>query len=801
MVASVALGIGVATAVFTLTDVMLLRPLPYPGAERLVVPYQTMLVRSRAARDTVPWSFGRYDVLRHVVKGFEEAGFASWVDAIIRTPDADVPIRVEAITRSLLSTFNLRAQSGRLFGEDEDAASAAATVGLISDRLWRTMYGGDGAVVGAPILVNGTPVTVVGIMPKGFSGFTVSADVWLPVGMTARIDPSSRWTERLDALAGTVIARLRPGLTLPRLQRQLDAALPVVYATATDQSLGSADRRGVGVMSLQDARRHPLVRPMLQLMGVAVVSLLLIVCANVASILLARGHVRRGELGVRIALGASNGRIGRQVLTESALLGVLALPVGILLGYTSASTIADLRPTLPQNWVLLRGTDLLADASLTPNLRVLAFAAVVAGLATLVFGTGPAVVASRIDAARLLTSTNEQSTAPARGRQFLVAAQIALASLLLVIAGLMTQSLRGLLRADLGFQADGVLALRVASMDTSAGARVRRGELIARLEETPGIEAVAMAGCTPFDIACVFTLGARSLDDADASARAPEVEYHAVSASYFRVMRIPITAGRGFAAEDTTGSTPHVILSASAARRLFGTRPAIGRQIVLDVRAPRPMEVVGVVKDARFTSVETASSPAVYVLAGEDAQSQRLNAMLFVRTTLAPAAALQAIGRTVRATDAPLSIAKAERVVDIVRAATSSTRFVATLLLGFAASAALLAGLGIYGVVSYIVSQRLREFGVRLVLGADGRDLVLATLRRGVWLVGGGVAAGLAGAGLATRLLGSFLYGIGTFDLATDLAVVALVTVLGLVATFVPARRITRIDPAAILRA
>ena len=170
---------------------MLLRPLPYPGAERLVVPYQTMLVPSRAARDTVDWSFGRYDILKRVVRGFEDAGFAAWVDAIIRTPDADVPVRVEAVTRSLLSTFSLRAQAGRLFGEDEDAASAAATVGLISDRLWRTMYGGDAAVVGAPILVNGTPVTIVGIMPKGFSGFTVSADVWLPVRMTARIDPAA----------------------------------------------------------------------------------------------------------------------------------------------------------------------------------------------------------------------------------------------------------------------------------------------------------------------------------------------------------------------------------------------------------------------------------------------------------------------------------------------------------------------------------------------------------------------------------------------------------------------------------
>jgi putative ABC transport system permease protein len=259
-------------------------------------------------------------------------------------------------------------------------------------------------------------------------------------------------------------------------------------------------------------------------------------------------------------------------------------------------------------------------------------------------------------------------------------------------------------------------------------------------------------------------------------------------------------AGRGFIAEDTTAAVPRVVVSASAARRLFGARSVIGRRIVLDLRAPRPMEVVGVVHDVRFTAVEAASSPAVYVLAGEDAHAPRFNTMMFVRTTLAPAAALQAIARTVRADNAPISIAKSEPLVEIVRAATSSTRFVAMLLVGFAASAALLAGLGIYGVVSYIVSQRSREFGLRLVLGADGRDLVLATVRQSVWLVGGGVAAGLLAAGAGARLLSSFLYGIGTFDLATDIAVVVVVTALGILATFSPARRITRIDPAAILK-
>ena len=802
MVASVALGIGVATAVFTLTDAMLLRPLPYPGASRLVVPYQTVTVRARAAKDTVQWSFARYDVLRRAVRDFEDAGFAAWVDAFIRTGETDVPVRVEAITRSLISTFGIRPREGRIFGLDEEAATAPTTAGLISDHLWKTVYGASPMIVGSTMIVNGVPVTVIGVMPAGFNGFTVAADVWLPVRMTVRIDPTPRWTERFAALNGTVIARMTSGVTLAGLERELVAALPIVAATATDQALGTRDQRGVGVMTLQEARRHPLIKPILQLMGVGVISLLLIVCANVASMLLARGHVRRGEFGVRIALGASQRRVGRQVLTESMSLSALGLPLGVWLGYTSAEAVADLRPTLPQNWVLMRGTDLLAGVSLAPNARVLAFAAIVAGLATLLFGVGPAVVALRIDAARLLTtSTNTHTMAPTRARQFLVVSQIALASLLLVIAGHLARSLRALLHTDLGFQTAGVTALRVTSMDTSAAARVRRQELRTELEGTAGIQGVAMSGGRPFDVATLFTLGVRSLDESDASARALDTELHGVSASYFRVMRIPLVAGRELADQDTMTTTQRVVLSATAARRLFGSGPPLGRRVAFEGPGARPMEVVGVVQDVRFKSVEASSSPALYVLAGEPAQTPRLNTMLYVRSTLAPEVVMATVSRAIRDHAVPVSITEVQTMDAIIRSATSSTRFVAMLLLGFAVSAAVLAGLGIYGVVSYIVSQRTREFGVRLVLGADGRDLALATVRRGAGLVAGGVAAGLVVATLATRLLGSFLYGIGTFDVPTYLIVIALVSALGLVASFIPARRITRIDPATILRA
>jgi putative ABC transport system permease protein len=800
MVVSIALGIGIATAVFTLADIMLFRPLPYPHAERLVVPYQTYTVRAGARQDTIAWSYARYDVLRRSVQGFEAAGFTSWVDATVRVGIEDRPVRVEALTPSLLTTLGLRPQSGRLFGEDENAADALATVGLISDRLWQTVYGGDPAMIGGTVIVNATPVTVVGIMPKGFTGFAVGADVWLPVRIMARIDPSPRWTERFAMQAGTVIARMPAGLTMASLQKQLAAARPGLNVVVDSLAPPNADR-GIGVTPLAEARRHPLVKPILQLMGVAVFSLLLTVCANVASILLARGHARQGEIGVRIAIGASQARVGRQVLTESSLLGLLSLPPGILLGFFCAGGLAALRPALPQSFVLLRGTDLLAGASLAPNLRVLVFSSVVAGLATLFFGIGPAVAASRVNPARLLTASGDtRASAPVRGRQMLVVSQVALATILLVTAGLMTRSLRALLGTDLGFQSAGVVALRLTSLDTTAAARIQRQQLLARLTEVNGVRSVATTGCVPFDLSCLATARVRTVDDADASVRAVDVELHSVSPGYLQTMRIPIDTGRAFVAEDSTVGRTHVVISQSAARRLFGGKSAVGKQIVLEASRGNPMDVIGVVRDVRFRSVEAASSPAIYLLAGEDARAPRFSSTLLVRTTLPPGVAISTITRTIRESTVPMTITETRALSEIVRAVTSTTRFVATLLVGFAIGAALLAGLGIYGVIAYIVTQRTREFGVRLMLGADGRMLLGGIVRYGAGLVLGGAAIGVVVAVGAARLIASLLYGVGSFDAATYAVVITIVVAIGLLSTFIPARRISSIDPADALR-
>ena len=801
MVASVALGIGIATAVFTLADVMLFRPLPYRAAERLVVPYQTVIVRAGARRDTIPWSLARYEVLRRSVQGFEDAGFAAWVDGIIRPDIEDKPIRIEAVTPSLLTTLSIGAQAGRVFKGDEDAADVAGTVAMISDRLWRTEYAADRSIVGRAVSINGVPVTVIGVMPRGFSGFVVGADVWLPIRMMARVDPTSRWTERVSSQVGTVIARMAPGQTIPLMQRQLEAAFPILNTLTAEPYVAADAQLGIGVITLAEARRHPLVKPMLQLMGAAVLGLMLIVCANIASILLARGHARRNEMGVRIALGASGGRVGRQVLTESMLLGALGLPPGVLLGFLCAGALASLRPSLPQTWVLLRGTDLLAGASLAPNLRVLVFSSAVAAIATLLFGIGPSVAAARVDPVKLMTSAGDSHTsAPVRGRQFLVMAQVALATILLVTAGLMTRSLRAMLNTDLGFQPNGVVTFRLSSIDTSASARIRRQEMLTQIAGAPAVQSVTMAPCVPFDLACMVTVGVRAVGGADPTARPVEVEYRPAAADYFRTLGITITAGRALVAEDTTVGRPRVVISETAARRLFGSLSPIGREVAFSEANGAPMEVVGVARDVRFRSVDAASTPAIYLLAGEDTGTPRFGSTLFARSTAPAGSAISAVTRAIRESGAPVGISEARPLVAIVRAETSSTRFVAVVLLGFAVSAVLIAGLGVYGVIAYIITQRTREFGVRLVLGADEWQLLRTVVGRGAALVGGGAVVGIAVALGASRVVAALLYGVETFDAVTYAVVVTLVVVIGLTATFLPALRIGRIDPSAALR-
>ena len=760
MVVSIALGIGVATAVFTLADVMLMRPLPFPMAERLVVPFQTVRVQSRAREDTVAWTFARYDLLRQAARGLDDVGFAAWTDAIVQLPTEDRPIRLEAITRSLLTTFSLEPQTGRVFDVGEDDATNPTTVAMISDRLWRSAFGASPDLVGSTIHVDGAPIRVVGIMPPRFTGFTVGADIWLPLRMMARIDPSARWTERLAAQSGTVIARMAPGITTKTLGKYLDAALPLIDDIATDRFVAEKIDRGIGVTTLADARRHPLVKPILELMAAAVIGLLAIVCANIASILLARGHARRGEMGVRIALGASPRRVARQVLTECALLGLFALPCGF-----SSDGSAPMRwrtfgrrcPRIscccagPISWRGRPSSRTCACCSSdrsSPRSRQFSSRS---GRRSPRLASTP-----RSSSRRPAICTRRR---PVRGRQLLVVSQVALATILLVSAGLTLRSLDALLRVDLGFRPEGVVTLRD---------RLRR-HLGVGTHPAPGShhtslidarrDGVATSGCVPFDLACVVTLGVHALGGQGGD-RPIDAELHDVSTGYFRAMGISLVSGRLFADEDSTIDRVLVVISESAARQLYGSAPAIGKQIMFDQPGAKRMDVIGVVRDVRFRSVDAAASPAVYTLAGEDAHAPRFTTTLFMRTRMTGTATAATVANEIRSSEAPMSVAGVRTMTEIVSAETSPTRFVAMLLLGFAVTALLLASLGVYGVIAYTVTQRTKELGLRIVLGADDRGLVLAMLMRGSALVATGLGAGVVVAVATTRLVSSFLFGI-----------------------------------------
>ena len=432
--------------------------------------------------------------------------------------------------------------------------------------------------------------------------------------------------------------------------------------------------------------------------------------------------------------------------------------------------------------------------------RVLLFGSLVATLATIVFGIAPAVAASRVDAKKLIaTSGDLHATAPVRGRHALVVSQIAVATILLVSAGLTLRSLGALLHVDLGFRADGVVTINVASADTSASARVRRRDLITQLASIPGVSSVAASGCVPFDLACVYTLGVHALGGVGGD-RPIEAELRGISSDYFRTMGIPLVSGREFAAEDSTTGRVPVVISEAAARQLYGNVDPIGKQIAFDQPGARRMDVIGVVRDVRFRSIDASASQAVYTLNGEATGAPRFTTTLFVRTRMTAAATGAAVAQAIRSSAAPMSVAGVRSLAEIVRAETSTTRFVAALLVGFAVAALLLASLGIYGVVAYTVSHRTKELGLRIVLGADDYGLLIAMLQRGALLIAAGVGMGVIVALGTSRLVSSFLFGIEIWDRATYVGVVIVVGAVGMAATFLPARRILRIDPAAALR-
>ena len=805
-VASLALGIGATTAVFTLVNAMLLRPLPFPDAERLVLTFQTTTPGVFFPVDSMPWSYEKYRRLEEMVPAFAEAGFSSWEEYNLRRtglpagsePESAARVRAELVTSNLFSTLGARATLGRTISAADSSPSATGAVAVISESLWRRHFGADPSVIGSTAALDKLPVTIIGVMPASFTGIRENAEMWVPLEAVNVLD--SRRREQMGGEMGAVVARLAPNATLAMADAQLKAAARTLNTILPPPAFGprNAARSG-GAVSFAEARQHPLVRPLLVVLSIAVAGVLLIVCANVAGLLLARARAREAEMGLRIALGAGSGRLARQLLTESMVLALLGGIPGLAIAYGGAMALARLRPALPPNYVLLRSVDLLQGASLAPDWRVLTFAVAITLVVGIAFGAAPAFAASRTNIADLIkVAASRGATTRARGRRALVIGQVALATTLLVGAGLMVRSFQALLRTDIGFVPHNVIKLRLAGGDSIASTAERRTEMLARIAALPGMESAAAMNCAPLEGDCAM-MPITMVDSRRAERdEYPPVEVHTVAGDMLRTLRIPLRSGRRLTARETQGVPTAVMLNESAARLLWKGESPIGRRLSTFQAGQPSVEVVGVVADVKYEAIDAPVRPAIYYAAGQFGTAG--GSVIFARSRGDAAALLPAIRRIIAESDPTSAIYEVATGDEMLARAASSTRFVTTLLSSFGVVAALLAALGVYGVLAYLVSQRKREFGVRMAIGALPSSVLALVFRQGLGLTIGGVVLGIAGAVAASRLLSSFLFGVGRSDALTYASVVATVGVTGLLATLIPARRATQVDPVIALR-
>ena len=809
-VLSLAIGIGATTAIFTLVNVTLLKPLPFAAQERLAALYDALTPGVMTASDTVPFSYPRYALLRRSVPAFEDAAAFAWDDMILSADDGGASaeqLRVEQVSASYFPTLGVTALLGRTFLAAEDSSGGDPAVVLLSHGLWKRRFGADPAAVGRAVTLKGRPFTVVGVLPPDFAGLTGGdVDAWVPLhsrllfgGRDAAMVTSA------SAMWLRMIARIRPGVSPDVVRAQL-AAVP------GDGRISFTGRKGTwvtGALPLAEARRHPMLEPLLTLLSTVAAAVLLIVCANLAGLLLARAQARRGELGVRMALGAGRGRLARQALTESGVLAAAGGVAGTALAYWLAAALVRLRPELPPTFTLLRSTDLLRSASLAPDWRVLLFALAATVAAGLLFGAAPALAAARADAGEVLKGgAGRWGTARAPARRALVVVEVALATTLLVGAGLMLRSFREVLRTDLGFEPRGVVALDVSWTDTALSASsARRAALLERIAALPLVEAVGQANCTPLGGGCTMMMAERVDGVAVERSGVPPLEQHVVSPDYLRALRIPLVAGRAFAAGDAGAGSPPVLVNETAARLFWPGTSAVGRRLVAGDAGRRDSsgaEVIGVVRDVPYGALEEPPAPAIYLLdTPAHRRTRTLTLVVRARGTAAardPAALVPALRRALAEAEPGVATSAVRTMPEAVSKAVSSTRFVTALLALFAAVAAFLAALGVYGVLAYMVTQRWREFGVRMALGAEPARVLRLVVRQGAGLTALGVAAGCAAALAGTAALQRFLYGVGRTDALTFGAVALLVGLTGLLAAYVPARRAMRADPASALR-
>jgi putative ABC transport system permease protein len=779
-VVTLALGIGTTTAIFAVADRVLLRPVPYPDPATLAVIWETPPNHPLPIMYASPPNLHEW---QRRSRAFSAMGAFQWRDV---TLGGDEPERVRSarVTAGLLPALGVQPQLGRFFLPEEDRANARA-VAVISDTMWRRRFRQDPAILGRTILIDSVPTEIVGVMPLGFvcppavvlrgAAPSEPAELWLPHGTD--LEAGQRGAHYL-----AVIGRLAAGATVDSATREMTGIQAQIEREFPDYRGWRA-----AVVPLVDQVTQSSRRAVVLLMA-AVVFILLLACANVANLLLARGVGRRREYAIRSALGAGRHRLAMQVIAESLVLALTGGAAGLLLAYTLVRTIIALGPaTMPG----------LRDVEIEARTALFTMAASVT--AALLAGALPAIAVLR---ARLASWLADRSggTGGLRAQQLLVVGQIGLAAALLVTASLLVESFRQLRDVDPGFQPSRVTTAKItmpASRYPDGASRIRAADvMLSSIAEIGGVEAAGMIDAVPLaDNRQGTTFEPLDGQRADASA-SPNVNVAWITEGYFDAMGIPLLAGRPLTARDSAQSPPVVIINRRLARQVFGEEDPIGRRVRIGNASHLQFEVIAVVGDERHAGVETEATPSFFV-----PFRQLPNARDLAIVVRSPSDATPSLREIVRRVDPDMPLFQVRTMAQVIDTAVAGPRAMAWLLSGFALSALMLAAIGVFGVMSHAVSQRTREIGVRMAVGASPHRVLGGILGEGLMQVALGLIVGAALSLLTARLLSGLLFGVSTLSMTPYLIVVGLMAAVSLIACLFPARRAMRIDPAVALRA
>jgi putative ABC transport system permease protein len=782
VILTLALGIGVNTAIFSIVNAVLLRPLPYEDADRL-----TLFRATEADREGSYFSYPDIKDLHERQQSFAQlAAIRSGGWTLTGAGDAE-RLPGARVSAEFFSMLGVKPVVGRVFSPEEDRPGAERVV-MLHYNLWQRRFSGDPNIVGRRLTLNGYPHTVIGVLPPEFHFFPVEITIAEIYGTLAF--EGERLNQRESRFL-SIIGKLKPDITLTAAQADVSA----VAGRLAEQFPNTNAKRGVKLINLHD-RVTGNVRLALWVLLGAVLFVLLIACANAANLLLAQAATRWKEVAVRAALGASRLRVLRQLLTESLLLAISGGAFGILLAHWTIKAVAALNP---------KGLPRLTEINLDG--RALLFTGVVVLLTSVAFGFAPAWQTTKLDLSQTLKEGGRTGggTGGLRLRRGLVVAEIALAFVLLVGAGLLIHSFTRLLQVDLGFNPQNVLKLSVAFPPTQykdEGQRTAFMErALERIKALPGVEAAAAANVTPLTgYAANLPFDIENRPPA-LPGEQPNAEYRSVSADYFRALGIRLVRGRRFTEHDVKQSSSVIINEALAERYWPGEDP-LGRRILIaksniDQNGGQWREIIGIASNVRHTGVEAAPSPEMYE------PTLRNTAGFYdivIRSSTSPESLTRSVRAEFRELDRDLPLFTIRTLAETVQINLARQRFALQLLGAFAGLALALAAIGIYGVLSYTVAQRTREIGLRMAVGAQSGDVLKLILREAMrWVLLGGLC-GLAIALALSRVLTNLLYGVTTTDPLTFISMAALLALVALVACYLPARRAAKVDPMIALR-